>query len=128
MLKHFDHMQMVGYFFFKFMTESGIKKGKKGGYRYSRICPVAGCRSRPQKKLGQRIQYKHPELLAKKQQLLRVAKRVLHRPRALPPCTNANQPTLKQVLQKAHTPHDVHSYPDEDQEQLLEVEERGSRM
>ena len=85
---------------------------RKSDHRFFRICPVAGCRSRPQKKLSQHIDYKHPELVAQKRQLLYVAKCV-PRQRRRKKC--ANQPTLLQVLDRQSTsPRRAQTPPDDD--------------
>jgi hypothetical protein len=45
--------------------------------RYHRVCPVPGCRSKPQKKLSQHLCYKHPYLTPKqRQRFLQVARRI----------------------------------------------------
>ena len=58
--------------------EGGDGKKVCSDRRYYRICPVAGCRSRPQKKLSQHMVYMHPQMIDRKEELLKVAKRVPH--------------------------------------------------
>jgi hypothetical protein len=68
---------------------------KKGDIRYTRVCPVPGCRSKPQKKLSQHLKYKHPGLPSNvRKHYLKVAQRV-EKPKSK---VDGKQPTLVQVL------------------------------
>ena len=68
---------------------------KKEDIRYTRVCPVPGCRSKPQKKLSQHLKYKHLGLPSNvRKHYLKVAQRV-EKPKSK---EDGKQPTLVQVL------------------------------
>ena len=85
-----------------FVTETGHETGythcagyqcrRKKSRRIPKICPVPGCRSKPQKKRSQHLKYKHPYLDDEKEcsHYLKRAMKVLQRPLKRPP----GQPTL----------------------------------
>lgn len=74
--------------------------GVKSAGRYAKICPVPGCRSKPQKKLSQHISYKHPDLLHRKKELLAMARRYEDTipKRRKTPLVCPSQPTLKEFV------------------------------
>lgn len=73
------------------------KRKEKVDKHFRKLCPIAGCPSRPQKKLSQHLDYKHPELVSRKKHFLKMAKRIPY-VRQSTPKTDQRQPTLKQVL------------------------------
>ena len=81
-----------------------MKKGKKGGHRYAHIYVLWLVAA-----VEKYIEYKNAKLVQKKKQLLCVAKHAPpHQHKTLAPCMSADQPMLRQMLQRSHTPHDVH--------------------
>lgn len=82
-------------------TDSGEDRKKRGrtDKRYYKLCPIAGCKSKPQKKLSQHLDYKHPELKGRKTEFLRMARRVPRK--ATPVALRKGQPTLFELVSKS---------------------------
>ena len=108
-----------------------LGKGKSSDRRL-KICPVPGCKSRPQRKLSQHIDYMHPTHAAEKKRLVSTAMRYRSTERS------PGQRTLQQVLDRSASLDStlVESAPeveeevveeDEQEEQEAAIEEKGTR-
>ena len=125
------------------LARDSASKRKRAEQRYSRICPVPGCRSKPQKKLSQHIDYKHPQLSHRKRELLKKAKRLVSPVKTKTiPVKEPKQPTLLQLLPdscRATPPMEECNQSDQGEEEMvtepsdceggigLEEEEGGTR-
>ena len=106
-----------------------LKTPKAPVVRRQRVCPVAGCTSKPQKRLSQHLDYKHPGLTHEERAYILRTARVL--PRIFPPKATYLRPLKNTPSLEAYWNKEEEKEEDEEEEEEEEckkqIRERGTR-